>query len=84
MVRVMLQDIVYKAVSDYLKCVPEDINASTKLDDLGIDSLGAITILYELEDKLDVEVPNEVFESLHTVGDILTQLELLLAKKNSK
>lgn len=77
----MLQHIVFKEISDYLKCQPETIACSTRLDDLGIDSLGAITILYELEDELDIEVPNEVFDSLQTVGDILTQLEQIIAQK---
>lgn len=77
----MIQTIVLKEISDYLKCQPDKITLSTRLDDLGIDSLGAITILYELEDKLDIEVPNEVFDSLQTVGDILTQIERIIAQK---
>ena len=78
-----LQPIVFKEIADHRKCHVSEITATTRLDDLGIDSLGAITILYELEDKLDIEVPNEVFDSLHTVGDILTQLELIIAQKQS-
>lgn len=77
----MVQDIVFKEITGYLKCDLSDITPTTRLDDLGIDSLGAITILYELEDKLNIEVPNEVFDSLHTVGDILSQINQILAKK---
>ena len=79
----MLQDTVIKEISAYLKCQPEDITLDMCLDDLGIDSLGAITIMYELEDKLDVEIPNEVFDSLKIVNDIVGQLEQLMANKNS-
>jgi acyl carrier protein len=75
----MLQAIVYKEISEYLKVQPGEITDQTRLDDLGIDSLGAITILYELEDKLGIEVPNEVFDSLVTVGDIMIQLERIIA-----
>jgi acyl carrier protein len=77
----MLQPIVINEIADHLKCLPDNISVTTRLDELGIDSLGSITILYELEDKLDIEVPNEVLESLHTVGDILTQLEQIIAQK---
>ncbi len=77
----MLQHIVFKEIASHAKCQPDEISATTRLDELGVDSLGAITILYELEDKLDIEVPNEVLESLHTVGDILTQLEQIIAQK---
>ena len=78
----VLQDIVIKEISYYLKCDLGDFSPDTRLDQLGIDSLGAITILYELEDKLGIEVPTDVFDSLHTVGDILVQLENLIASKN--
>ena len=79
----MLQDTVIKEISAYLKCQPEDIALDMRLDELGIDSLGAITIMYELEDKLDVEIPNEVFDSLKIVNDIVSQLEQLMVTKNS-
>ena len=78
----MLQAAVFKEISAYLKCQPEDIALDTRLDKLGIDSLGAITIMYELEDRLDVEIPNEVFDSLKIVNDIVSQLEQLLENKN--
>ena len=79
----VLQDTVINEISSYLKGQPEDISLDMRLDDLGIDSLGAITIMYELEDKLDVEIPNEVFDSLKIVNDIVCQLERLMANKSS-
>jgi acyl carrier protein len=79
----VLQDTVFKEISGYLKCQSGDISLDMRLDELGIDSLGAITIMYELEDKLDVEIPNEVFDSLKIVNDIVSQLEQLMANKNS-
>lgn len=79
----MLQDTVFKEISSYIKCQPKDVSLDTRLDELGIDSLGAITIMYELEDRLDVEIPNEVFDSLKIVNDIVSQLEQLLESKSS-
>ena len=79
----MLQDTVFKEISAHIKCQPEDISLDMRLDELGIDSLGAITIMYELEDRLDVEIPNEVFDSLEIVSDVVTQLERLLEDTNS-
>ena len=77
----MLQDIVIKEITAYLKCDSDTISLDTYLHDLGVDSLGAITILYELEDKLDIEVPVEVFDLLQTVGDIVVHLEHIIALK---
>jgi acyl carrier protein len=77
----MLKETVIKEISTYLKCQSGDIALDMRLDELGIDSLGAITIMYELEDKLDVEIPNEVFDSLKIVNDIVSQLERLQQNK---
>ena len=77
----MLQDVVIKEISAHLKCQPGEVALDMRLDELGIDSLGAITIMYELEDRLDVEIPNEVFEQLTIVNDIVAQLEQLLEDK---
>ena len=79
----MLQDIVIKEISNHLKCQPSAISPEMKLDSLGVDSLGAITILYELEDQFDIEIPNEVLDSLETVDDIVIKLQQLLDNKNS-
>ena len=79
----MMQDIVFKEIRAHLKQPDLEIGPDTPLGVLGIDSLGAITILYELEDRLDIEVPNEIFDSLATVGDILEKLEIIVASKHA-
>ena len=79
----MIQRIVFKEISRHLGCPPEDISLEMKLDELGIDSLGAITILYELEDELDIQVPNDVYDSLKIVKDIVDQLEKLQNENKS-
>lgn len=76
-----LQPIVYKEISAHIGCSVEAISDDMELEDLGIDSLGAITILYELEDSLDIEIPNEVLGEVKCVGDILVQIELIQNKK---
>jgi len=79
----MLQQTVIKEISNHLECQTEEIYLEMRLDVLGIDSLGAITVLYELEDQLDIEIPNEVFDSLETVNDIVNKLQQILDEKNS-
>ena len=76
-----LQAIVINEITDHLQGNTAGITLDMKLDMLGIDSLGAITILYNLEDKLGIEIPNEELESLVTVGDILTKLQQLVEQK---
>jgi acyl carrier protein len=77
----MLQDTVLKEIATYVNCQPGDISLDMRLDDIGVDSLGAITILFELEDKLNVDIPTESLDSLKIVGDVVDQLDQLLEKK---
>jgi len=57
---------------------PKTITLTSTLADLGVSSLDAITIVYELEDDLGIQVPNEQLESLRTVEDIVTGLQRLM------
>ncbi|VAW75849.1 hypothetical protein MNBD_GAMMA15-2524 [hydrothermal vent metagenome] len=51
------------------------ITPANRLDELGIDSMQAIVLLYDLEERYDIEIPTEVFESIECVGDIISKLE---------
>ncbi len=57
------------------QCKEEDVIPDAELSALGIDSLKAITVLFELEEAFDIEIPNEMIASIVTVGDILQKIE---------
>lgn len=57
------------------QCKAEDVTPDAELSALGIDSLKAITVLFELEEAFDIEIPNEMIASIVTVGDILQKIE---------
>jgi acyl carrier protein len=80
----MVQDIVIKEISKHLGCDENQVSLDMRLDELGIDSLDAITILFELEDRYDIEIPNEVFNSFSVVNDIVIHFEQLLENEPSQ
>ena len=71
----MALDKVAEIIARTAHCNVEDIKPDTRLESLGIDSLKAITVLFELEEAFDVEIPNELISSIITVNDILDKLE---------
>lgn len=73
----MINDMVFDVIAREQKCSPEDLSLETRLEDLGIDSLRAITIVYQLEEQLEIEIPNELIETIVTVGDIVTNIDQL-------
>jgi acyl carrier protein len=47
------------------------ITEMLSLDELEITSLDAITIVFDIEEEFDIEVPPESLESFNTVQDIV-------------
>lgn len=55
------------------------ITPETRLrEDLGLNSLDAVDLALELEDKLDVEVPDEQLATFQKVSDVVTAIQGLL------
>jgi acyl carrier protein len=69
--------MVFEVIAREQKCSPADLTLETHLEDLGIDSLRAITILYQLEEQFEIEIPNELIETIVTIGDIVTNIDQL-------
>ncbi len=45
------------------------------LDDLDADSLDAVEIIMAIEDEFGLEIPDELAESLKTIGEIVEYVE---------
>ena len=67
---------VKKIVVEHLGVEPEKVtdNASF-IDDLGADSLDTIELAMSFEDEFGCEIPEEVADSMFTVGDVIKFLE---------
>jgi len=67
---------VREALAQYLKRDVATIKPSDSLrDDLGLDSLATIELLYQIEEAFDVEIPDTDLPSLVTVADVTTYLQ---------
>lgn len=73
---------VKQAISKQKMIDASTILENSTLESLGISSLDAISIMYEIEDSLDIEVPNEVLENLRSVEDILVEITRLVQSRN--
>lgn len=71
----MIFNKVAQIIVKVAHCKLEDVKPESKLVELGIDSLKAITVLFELEEAFDIEIPNEVIPSIITVNDILEKID---------
>ena len=77
----MGQDVypaIVKAITSHKQIDASLVSPTATLEQLGITSLDAISIVYEVEDLFAIEVPNEALENLHTVQDIVDGVAALV------
>ena len=64
-----------EVVVDQLDLDPEMITEEAAfVEDLGADSLDLLQLLTALEEEFDMTIPDEKFEAISTVGDVLDVL----------
>ena len=81
MPRIMNQDLVdavIMAISKQKGLDSSSIGLNSSLPELGVNSLDAISIVYDIEDRFDIEVPNEMLAELASVRDIVDKLSTLI------
>ena len=81
MPRIMNQDLVdavIMAISKQKGLDSSSIGLNSSLPELGVNSLDAISIVYDIEDRFDIEVPNEMLAELTSVRDIVDKLSTLI------
>lgn len=63
-------------VNDVAGVAVEDVQLDKSfVDDLGVDSLSMVEIIYACEDKFDISIPDEDSKNLKTVGDAVAYIE---------
>ena len=75
----MILEKIADVIVDTAGCKLEDVTPEAELTALGVDSLKAITVLFELEESFDIEIPNEVIPSIVTVDDIINKIKEIQA-----
>ena len=65
-----------KIVSEVLGIEPEQVTSDAAfIDDLGAHSLDVFQIIMAIEEEFDIEIDNDVAESIVTVGDAVEQIK---------
>lgn len=61
------------------KDIPEDrLHRETALEEAGIDSLDALTILFAIEEQFRISIPDDRARSMKTFGDMVDIVQELL------
>ena len=77
--RAVVEKIV-QALADYLKRDPRTIQPDHHLrDDLGLDSMAVIELLYKIEEVFNLQIPDQDLVGLTTVGAVAEYVKERLA-----
>ena len=63
---------------------PDSIRAESTLEELAIDSLDRINILFELENEFDIDIPDDEARSITSVQGIVDRLGSYLQNRAAK
>jgi acyl carrier protein len=77
--RTILSKII-QALADYLKRDAASITEEHHLrDDLGLDSMAVIELLYKIEETFNIQIPDQDLTALRTVGSVAAYVHNRLA-----
>lgn len=68
-------------ISETYHVAAENISPENSFEELGIDSLGAMGMICDIEDEFNISVPNEEVLSMRTVGEALNSLRKLVSEQ---
>ena len=72
----MVLEKLIELLCEQLDIETDEVNENTDIvADLGADSLDVVDLVMTLEDEIDIEIPDEDIEKIHTVGELARYLE---------
>ena len=78
----MTEEMIGRVTACVAKCQklpPEKVTIDSKFEDLGIDSLDGVNILYALETEFNVSIPDEGVLGIKSVKEAVEALDKLIS-----
>ena len=76
---------ITQALASYLKRDPASITEAHHLrDDLGLDSVAIIELLFEIEERFKLQIPDQDLPGLSTVGTVAAYVQRRLAESKTE
>jgi acyl carrier protein len=66
------------------KIPPETVTIDKSFEELKIDSLDGINILFALEGEFDLDIPDDAARNIRSIREMVDGIEKLLAAKTEK
>jgi acyl carrier protein len=74
---------VIRVIAKNKKIEPEELSPSTRFEDLKMDSLDALNMIFALEEEFDIDIPNEEAAKMKSIEEAIHGVEELLKAKGA-
>ena len=74
---------VIEIIARKKKIDPALITQQSTFQELGIDSLDGIDLVFTFEDEFNINIPDQVVQKMKSVGQVIDALREVLAKRTS-
>ena len=78
----MPDDLIQRVISciaETQHIPPEKISIESTFEELGIDSLDGINILFALENEFDIDIPDEAAQKIHSIREMVEGVGKLIS-----
>lgn len=72
---------VIRVIAETQRIPPASISINSAFEELGIDSLDGINIVFALENEFDVNIPDEGVQNMRSVREAVEGVRALLEEK---
>jgi acyl carrier protein len=75
---------ILKVIADSQKLPPEKVTMDSTFEELGIDSLDGVNILFALENEFNINIPDEGVQGIRGIRQMVEALDKLFASGQSE
>jgi len=75
----LIDIIAEEALMDRAKLI-----TSAKLEDIGLDSVDLVSVVFAIEEKYGIEIAEDAFDRSDTLGAVLGKIEALIDAREAK
>ena len=71
---------VLHVIADAQRLAPDKVTVDKTFQELGIDSMDGVSLLFALENEFDINIPDEAAKSIRSVQDMVDGVKQILAQ----
>jgi acyl carrier protein len=75
-----LTERVLKVIAATQRISPEKVTVDSSFQELGIDSMDGINILFALENEFDITIPDEQAKQIRSIREMVEGIEKLVSQ----